>query len=349
MKQIEKAALSVLLLLLLLLALSACTPSMPSDLTAPPSESIPQPTEHIRTELDGLGTICYVLKSDMGYALLTHTGWYTVDANFQNRERLGSPYNDVFDNCEKDSFFERLTSVENYDASYFRDPCLEEGHFYFYCSATDTFVIDGKEVDPQDYGVRKEYIEKSGCRWYDGAFYTYLACNGKTYLFRNDEMMKITDKYYTGFVLENEELYLVGHASASDLTGPYWTKINKDFTLGEPVLRDEASWDLLSSPKFIDASVAGETQGKYSYNITRESVFSEPDEYGYADFLGYRYTFSRTDGEKVETLECKGMDEILNASENYSWFIGEDRQIVLITQTNRRANITTLDFTVKEG
>lgn len=350
MKQIGKVVSAVLLLLLL--ALSGCTPGIPSDLTAPPSTAPSEPTEHIQTELDGLGTICDIEEYGNGYLLLTHTGLYTADPNFQNCERLGSPYNDAFDECKDGTFFYRLTAVENYDLPYFENLYVSGAHIYFYCEATRSFFVDGKETKLDDFDLK--YCSHPRVAVHNGAFYTLIQNNVfNSYLFKNDEPpLIITEKSYTDIIENHGKLYLLGADSFTDYRNLYLTEVLDDLSLCEPILVVEGSpeGELLKAndePGFSLRRIVGE-EGKYRYRAEESAIEGEEDAYGETEILGYTYTLSRTDGEKVETLECEGLDELINASECYFWFVKDDSQFVIITQSDRRTSIRILDFTAKE-
>lgn len=346
MKRLHKQILSCLLLSLLILFLSACSPSVPSDLTAPPSTAAPEPTEHIPNALDGIGTICDVTTYADGYLVLSHTGLYTVDQNFENRERLGSPYNDPFDKCEEGTFLYRLTAVENYDSPYFENLYVDGEHIYFYCGITKSFFLDGEEVAYDDYDIQMGDI--SCVAVYRGAIYTLVQDNVfGSYLFRNcDEPLKITEQCYYRIFVYQDRLYLAGMDSYTVHEHLYLCEVHEDLTLDEPSVTNEEVFALQT--EYAYAFAAGEAAGTYQYRAEKNAIWSEPDKYGLTEILGYRCSLSRTDGEKVETLECEGLDELVSDSENFFWFIKEDKQVIIITQKDKRVTISTLDFTVKE-
>lgn len=336
------------LLLLALCIFTSCTPSVPSDLTAPPSESTSEPKVHEPTALDGIGTICYIGKFDDGYAVLTHKGWYYVDREFQEHRRMDAPYNDPFDHYDDYSFFKRVLAFENYEPPFFSRGSAQDESLYFYCSATQSLYIDGVQTDLSSYGVRMQYCAFFDTTWHNGAFYTCICSDGQTYLFRGgEEMTEITDKFYIGLFETGEELYLYGWESCSDFSSRYIAKVNDDFTIGEPKLCDDEMWETVNA-KFYDKSAAGESAGKYRYRFDRTEIRSEADENGESEVLGQHYTLCRTDGKTVETLECDGIDYLFGTADRFFFFVKNDCQVCVITINDGVADISILDFHVSQ-
>lgn len=346
--RILKKTLSLLILSFLLLAiLSGCTPNIPSNLTAPPSGVLEENTKS-STELNGIGTICDIVEYKDGYLILAHMGLYTVDRNFENRKRLGAPYNAPFDDCKEYSFFHRLTIEPNYDDPMFCNLNINGEHIFFSCPVTNSIFIDGQETKLADCGlsmmddIRVDALSVA----YGDSFFVYYRDFQTTGLIYNGAWVQIGDgadgkDYRCPFAYEGK-IYLMAFDSDvfTDECQYYWRELHEDLSLGEiiPVEKENAD---------PTADISIETEN-YRYFLDVELIESEPDEDGNTEILRRIYSYHRTQGDKVEYLECEGVDYLHNTARRMFCFVKEDRQFIFIRLNDNYPEIITLDFTVRK-